>query len=143
MKSFFALPLGTAALLGLIACSSPESTSEGMDSTTAASPPAGELDSAAPVDPLSSDQGSPKPDAEAIAPGADAQSDLELAEMIQANLDAQLPTNQLTVEAEQGNVTVIGEVATPEEMEQAEAIVLATEGVQTVEMQVDMAMPAS
>jgi len=142
MKYFFAIPLGTVALLGLVACSSPEATSEGMDPTTEESTSAEQLETDAQVEPLPSAE-SPDMDAEAIAPDADAQSDLELAKMIQANLDAQLPDNQLTVAAEQGNVTVTGEAATAEEIEQAEAIVLLTEGVQSVEMQVDMAMPAS
>lgn len=136
MRYVLAIPLGTAALMGIVACSSPEATTEGPDSLTTE-------DSLPAAFPEPNEQESPALDAEAIAPGTEPISDAELVETIQANLDAQLPDNQLTVEAEQGAVVVMGEVATTEELQQAEAIAIATRGVQSVEMQVEMAMPTS
>jgi|GEM_PF-1831211 len=75
--------------------------------------------------------------------GADPASDRELANQIQENLDRQLPGNQLSVEVKDGIVTVVGEVASKAELQQVQSLVSATTGVQSVDIQVDVAAPAS
>ncbi|MEM6521050.1 MAG: BON domain-containing protein [Cyanobacteria bacterium P01_D01_bin.71] len=164
MKYVFAIPLSTAALFGLVACTNPEATSEDESPTTEETMPAEPLEpeeqplepgeqpleplepEEQPLEPLDDSPDSPEsidPNSGMTAPAAGTESDLELAATIQAELNAQLPDNQLVVQSDQGNVLVTGEVATVEEMQIAEVIVLETEGVQGVNMQVDMVMPKS
>lgn len=145
MKHIIAIPLGTAALVGLIACSNPDNATEGSNSSSPELD-AGENNSIR-ENQIESDErarqqredvleGQAPQSSEEIAPDAEMSSDRQIVDTIQAKLEAQLPDNQLTVESTEGNVTISGEVASEIEMQQAKSLAAETEGVQSVDMQV-------
>jgi len=142
MKYLFAIPLGTAALFTLVACGNPEA-SDRLDEPTANT----ETENSVRENQLESDERAQQQREEMLdnqaEGGADPASDRELATQIQENLDSQLPDNQLSVEAEDGIVTVVGDVASEAELQQVESLVAATAGVQSVDMQVNVVAPAS
>jgi len=64
-----------------------------------------------------------------------AASDRQLADAVQTELDAQMPDNQLGVDANNGEGTITGEVISDAEMQQIEAIASQVEGVRSVSVQ--------
>jgi hyperosmotically inducible protein len=142
MKRSLAISFSSFALLGLVACGAPENDVEGLNE---ANPQLNsEENDSIRENQLESDQRARQErqdimgDPESPLPGAgsDAGSDPALAEQVQAELDTQLPGNQLIVDATtEGDVTISGETFSEAEWQEIEAIASNVEGVRSVTLE--------
>lgn len=71
--------------------------------------------------------------------GVRADSDIE--SEVRAKLEANIPRSKLTVQAENGNVTIVGTVPDEREAETIEPLANEIEGVDTVQVDVDVVPP--
>ncbi|MEB3360246.1 MAG: BON domain-containing protein [Synechococcales bacterium] len=155
MKRTMTIVLGTAALMGLMACSGPSST-ESLENTSPELNSEGDnqvrenqLESAERAQQDREEMfGNEEPSDLEAGPetgslDAAESGDRELVDAIQAELDTQLPDNQLAVEANGGDVTIAGEVASEAEVQQIEAIASQIEGVRSVNMQTTVTSPST
>lgn len=127
-KQFIPFLLGSAVLLGTVACGNTTDDTATLSETPDATAPAetlpGETDpAAAPTDP-----------AAAPMEGEAAVSDADIEAAVLESLQAQYPDNTFEVDSEAGNVTVSGDVATPEEIDAIRNQVALVPGVTSVEV---------
>lgn len=74
--------------------------------------------------------------------GGDAdRADADLASEVRAKLEANIPRSKLTVEAEEGLVTVMGTVPNQKEYETIEPLAKEIKGVESVELDVEVVPP--
>lgn len=131
-KQFIPFLLGSAVLLGTVACGNTTEDTATLSETPDATAPAetlpGETDpAAAPTETAPMEEGA------AMGEGA-AVSDTDIEAAVLESLQAQYPENTFEVESEAGNVTVSGDIATPEEIDAIRNQVALMPGVTSVEV---------
>lgn len=141
MKKLMTLLLGSALLLGGVACSNEARTSTDAPASTEEATEAPETDEAQTIeDDGTNDIRQQQLDSDIRAreerndiTGGDAdRADSDLASEVRSKLEANLPASQLTVEAENGVVKVAGTVPTQPQYDRIDPLAREIKGVQEV-----------
>lgn len=150
MKKIFSILLGSALLFGAVACADGAQTSGNAPSDT--EEVGGELQTEENVEDatsetrqaqIESDERAREDRQEVFGEEADAEvSDDDIESLVRNSLETKLPTSQLLVESEEGVVTVAGQVASTEDLEQIETLAKEVRGVKSVEVKAQVASPA-
>ncbi|MBW4650299.1 MAG: BON domain-containing protein [Kastovskya adunca ATA6-11-RM4] len=145
MKKLTTLLISALLLAGAAACQSdvaqtntaaPDTTEETIGTPAAEEAREGQEDATSEVrrDQLNSDIRAREERDQALG-NDDVRADADLAREIASKLEANLPASLLTVEAEEGVVTVAGTVPTQEQYERIEPLAREIRGVQNVDIQ--------
>ena len=147
MKRIATLLLGSALLFGGVACSGPVRTSSEAPADTEDTAEAPQSDEAQDIQDdgtgeirrqqLESDIRA-REQRNNMAGGDAERADGDVASEVRSKLEANLPASQLTVEAEEGLVTITGTVPTQPQYERIETLAKEIKGVKGVSVDVDV-----
>jgi len=148
MKKIFSLLLGSALLLGGVACTDGARTSGNAPSNT--NEVGEELQTQENVEDATSDTRQAQIESDERARqdrqetfGEDAEvNDNDIESSVRNSLETNLPTSQLFVESEEGVVTVAGQVASTEDLQRIETLAKEVRGVKSVDVRAQVGSPA-
>jgi hyperosmotically inducible periplasmic protein len=140
MKKFIPLLIGSALIIGTVGCTSASTNTNAPDAATQsaqtpdkqiAQEAQGDAMSDTRKDQLNSDIRS-REQRNDVGGAQTVRADGDLESEIRSKLEANLPASQLTVDAEDGVVTITGTVPTPEQLSKVKPLAMEIKGAKSV-----------